>query len=324
VNPPSARGRPVPRLEIGLVNNMPDGAVSAAERQFRGRLEALAPEFDIRVRLFRLQSVARSAFTLSKMNGRYENAARLAEFDLDAVIVTGAEPRAADLRDEPYWREFEALVGQVVARSLPCLWSCLAAHAAVLCLDGVARRRLGVKRAGVFAWRRLEEPPALAGLPPQGLTPHSRYNDLAADDLAAKGYDIVSWSPRAGVDMFVKRCGGEFLFVQGHPEYEADTLLREYRRDLARWMEGEGPPPAVPSGYLPPALERTLDRLSSGHDRDAGGPRALALAGMLEEFRPAAAWMPAATAIFASFARMAACEKARRPASRVLANATGT
>jgi hypothetical protein len=45
---------------------------------------------------------------------------------------------------------------------------------------------------------------------------------------------------------------------------------------------------------------------------------------MLEEFRPAAAWMPAATAIFASFARMAACEKARRPASRVLANATGT
>ena len=42
-----------------------------------------------------------------------------------------------------------------------------------------------------------------------------------------------------------------FLFLQGHPEYEAGTLLREYRRDIARFLRGEREHyPAVPQGYF--------------------------------------------------------------------------
>ena len=37
-----------------------------------------------------------------------------------------------------------------------------------------------------------------------------------------------------GVDTFIKQDAGLFIFFQGHPEYEAQTLMGEYRRDISR------------------------------------------------------------------------------------------
>ena len=69
--------------------------------------------------------------------------------------------------------------------------------------------------------------------------------------LASCGYQILTRSAAAGVDTFAKQDGSLFLFFQGHPEYDADTLLREYRRDVARFLGGEREHyPAVPLGYF--------------------------------------------------------------------------
>ncbi len=57
--------------------------------------------------------------------------------------------------------------------------------------------------------------------------------------------------PTAGVDAFAKQDGSFFLFFQGHPEYDADTLFREYRRDVARFLGGEREAyPALPQNYF--------------------------------------------------------------------------
>jgi homoserine O-succinyltransferase/O-acetyltransferase len=41
------------------------------------------------------------------------------------------------------------------------------------------------------------------------------------------------------------------VFFQGHPEYDADSLLREYRRDVGRYLRGErGTYPEPPQGYF--------------------------------------------------------------------------
>ena len=69
--------------------------------------------------------------------------------------------------------------------------------------------------------------------------PHSRGNDLAERDLKAAGYRILTRAPVAGVDMFARQEGSFHLFFQGHPEYEPATLLREYRRDIGRFLRGE-------------------------------------------------------------------------------------
>ncbi len=55
----------------------------------------------------------------------------------------------------------------------------------------------------------------------------------------------------AGVDTFVKQQKKLFVFFQGHPEYESDTLLREYRRDVGRYFKGETARyPLMPRSYF--------------------------------------------------------------------------
>ena len=72
-----------PRLDIGLVNNMPDGAIAATERQFTSLLRAGSPDYDVHVHLIALPGVPRSAFTTSQMQGRYLDFDRLASTPLD-------------------------------------------------------------------------------------------------------------------------------------------------------------------------------------------------------------------------------------------------
>jgi homoserine O-succinyltransferase len=194
------------------------------------------------------------------MAGRYVNVADAPDLPLDALIITGAEPRAKSLRDEPYWTQFTSLIDWAERNTISTICSCLAAHAAVLHLDRIERRPVGAKLSGVFASETEGEHPLLRDLPRRVATPHSRYNELQEEDLRRAGYQILIRSARAGVDMFVKRRRKSmFLFFQGHPEYEGGTLLREYRRDALRYLNGERDDyPAMPFSYFEPDLENRL------------------------------------------------------------------
>ena len=120
------------RLRIQLVNNMPDAAVFATQRQFIRLLDDGAQAFDVTLGLMTLSSVDRSVEARAEMAGLYRDAAHLAASSTDAIIVTGAEPRAAELFDEPYWPELTRLFDTARAHSFATLASCLAAHALVL------------------------------------------------------------------------------------------------------------------------------------------------------------------------------------------------
>src|SRR5262249_34994245 len=161
------------------------------------------------------------------MAERYRDIAELWDARLDGLIVTGTEPRAANLADEPYWESLSTLVDWAREHTSSTIWSCLAAHAAVLHADGIARRTLKEKRSGVFDCHRAMAHPMTEHFPLPLWVPHSRYNDLPERALAASGYSILTRSETAGVDAFAKLDGSFFLFFQGHPEYDADTLLRE-------------------------------------------------------------------------------------------------
>ena len=51
--------------------------------------------------------------------------------------------------------------------------------------------------------------------------------------------------------MFARQERSFHLFLQGHPEYEPGTLLREYRRDIGRYLRGEREQfPQAPQGYF--------------------------------------------------------------------------
>ena len=92
------------------------------------------------------------------------------------------------------------------------------------------------------------------------------------------GYQVLTRSEVAGADIFTKQFQSHFIFFQGHPEYDALTLQREYMRDLARFLSGERPDyPAIPANYFDAATEARL----AGFEKRAKGRREPTLAAEL-------------------------------------------
>lgn len=234
-------------LRIGLLNNMPDSALVQTERQFRRLIGE-----GVDLRLYGLDTVPRGPLARAHLDRSYQTQAALAEADLDALVITGAEPRAARLDDEPFYAALADVIDGAAGHGLPILFSCLAAHAAVLHLDRVERRPLPTKHSGVYACTAVADHPLLAGLPATVPVPHSRWNDLPEPELNARGYRVLRRSERIGVDLFIREVPDRapMVFLQGHPEYDGDTLAREYRRDVGRFLEGERDTcPALPEDY---------------------------------------------------------------------------
>jgi homoserine O-succinyltransferase/O-acetyltransferase len=270
-------------LVIGLVNNMPDTALETTATQFARLLSNAADSQHVRLRLSFLPEVPRGEAGREHLDsGIYWPIDTLLREPLDALIVTGMEPIAPLLSDEPYWERMGRLVQWAEANTTSSIWSCLAAHAAVEHLDGVRRRRLESKRSGVFAHTSRSGEPLLEGVSTPVRTPHSRWNELPVEQLRSAGYTIVTSSPETGADMFVKRSRSLLVFFQGHPEYDETTLLREYRRDVGRFLRGQQSRyPALPQGYFPPAARELL---SAFEQRVATAP----CADLLSQFPTAA------------------------------------
>jgi homoserine O-succinyltransferase len=259
-------------LTIGLVNNMPDAGCEATERQFIELLRAAASDVVVLLKLFSVAAVPRSEAARAEIASRSRDLSALWDAPLDGLIVTGTEPVAADLKDEPYWNALCDLLDWACHNTMSAVWSCLAAHAAVQYSDGIVRERLSDKLSGVFDCEVTGDHPLLAGVAQRWRVPHSRLNDLPEAPLAAGGYRVLSRSAAAGADTFIKEQDGGSLFVffQGHPEYDTDSLLREYRRDVGRFLRGEaGAYPQAPQNYFDGAAMFLADDFRT---RAEGGP----------------------------------------------------
>jgi len=281
-------------LDIGLINNMPDAALDATERQFRALLDAAADGLVLRLTLYTLPEVPRTDFGRRQVS-RYSDLGDLWDRHHDGLIVTGTEPRAADLKDEPFWGSLTRVLEWAERHTHSTVLSCLAAHAGILHIDGIVRRPLGNKRFGIFECVRVSDHPLTAAAPSRLQMPHSRWNEIPEEALLACGYRVLTRSEDAGVDAFVKQRKSLFVFFQGHPEYEAVTLLLEYRRDIGRFLRRETDTyPPTPHGYFDPETVEALTALRERAMLDrreellAGFPTAMAAGKVTNTWRSTA------------------------------------
>jgi len=244
-------------LHIGLVNNMPETAFKATQRQFVSLLDAASGDIQVRLSLYTLPGLSKSE---SSVHNGYSNVDVLFDTHLDGLIVTGREPTTSDLRDEPYWESFTQVLEWAQQNTSSTIWSCLAAHAAVLHMDGISRRKRSDKLCGVFECVPAPDHWLTKGVPLHLQVPHSRWNGLAEADLAARGYEVLARTGDTEVDTFIKQGSSLFIFFQGHPEYESDTLYREYRRDVERYLRHPlNAYPSMPANYLDQNTEDALN-----------------------------------------------------------------
>jgi homoserine O-succinyltransferase/O-acetyltransferase len=249
---PSADVREASAVRIALINNMPDAALEDTEVQFFELLDAAAGDIPISLKLYSLPKLPRSDAGQQHLSDFYFDIQDLLNSRFDGVIMTGTEPRQPDLRDEPYWPALTDVLDWAEHSTASTVLSCLAAHAGVLHSDGIARHRLCDKQFGVFEFKKISDHALTDGIGDSMQIPHSRWNEVRADELTSCGYEVLTQSTEAGVDLFVKKKKDSlFVHFQGHPEYGSRTLLKEYRRDIRRFLRCERETyPAMPHGYF--------------------------------------------------------------------------
>jgi homoserine O-succinyltransferase len=248
-------------VRIAFVNNMPDSALEDTEMQFFELLEAAAGDIPVRLKLHSLSGVPRGERGQQHLSGFYFSTDDLLSHRFEGAIMTGTEPRQTDLRNEPYWSAMGSVLDWAENNTASTILSCLAAHAGVLHSDGIHRRPLGDKQFGVFEFAKTGKHQLTAGTGERVWFPHSRWNEVEAEAVTASGYQVLTQSAEGGVDSFVKmKKRSLFVHFQGHPEYGAQTLLKEYRRDIKRFLRKERETyPSMPKGYFDAAATKLLN-----------------------------------------------------------------
>jgi homoserine O-succinyltransferase len=310
ISPDAARREDCVRL--ALINNMPDAALEDTELQFFDLLDTASGDAVVLLKLYSLAGIPRTDRGDRHLNSFYFGLDELWNSPVDGMIVTGTEPRQPNLADEPYWSALTNVFDWAERNTISTVLSCLAAHASVLHADGVGRHRLPDKQFGVFDSARACEHPLTSRIAGQIRFPHSRWNEVRANELASCAYTVLTESAEAGVDLFVKKKKKSlFVHFQGHPEYGALTLLKEYRRDIKRFLARERETyPTMPVGYFDPTTTKLLEDFQKTapsnrrEDTVALFPEAALVQGLQNT------WKSAATSVYRNWLEYVTAKKA--------------
>jgi homoserine O-succinyltransferase len=245
-------------LHIGFLNMMPDAALQATERQFIRLVGACNRIAQFFVYPFSLPELQRGGDARDYIKRYYSDFGDLKKHGLDALVITGANVANPALDQEAFWEPLVEVVEWAEDNVASILCSCLATHALLKRFYGIDRQPLPQKRWGVYS-HRVTAPrhPLLREINTRFDTPHSRYNDISRSQLEQHGLQVLVESHEGGVHMAVSPDQFRIIFLQGHPEYDYNSLLKEYLREIRRYLEQElEEPPPFPENYLPEEARR--------------------------------------------------------------------
>ena len=144
------------------------------------------------------------------------------------------------------------------------LCSCLATHAVLQFRYQQKRKPLRSKRWGVYPHRVTDQKhPLVSGANTRFDVPHSRFNEIHRNQFEAARLKILVEREEAGVHLAVSEDGFRIVFFQGHPEYDSISLLKEYKREIGRYIHAETDDyPPMPENYFSLQSRAILDEFS--------------------------------------------------------------
>ena len=247
-----AHEQDIRELHIGFLNMMPDAALAATERQFIRMVGSSNPIAQFYVYPFSIPELARGEQARAHIEKYYFEFDELAAAGLDALIITGANVINPSLDREPFWDPLIDIVRWAEDNVASVFCSCLATHALVKHYHALNRQHLGRKTWGVYS-HKVTKPthPLLRDVNTRFDAPHSRYNDISREQLESAGCHVLAESPGIGVHLAVSPDQFRTVYFQGHPEYAAVSLLKECKREVNRFIQGERKHhPRVPENYF--------------------------------------------------------------------------
>lgn len=165
----------------------------------------------------------------------------------DGMIITGAPVEKMDFEDVNYWDELKDIMTWSQQNVTSILHICWAAQAGLHFHYGVPKYHLDKKMFGIFEHKVIRKrSKLLRGFDDVFYVPHSRHTEIRKEDVEKiSELQILAESDVAGLYIVASK-DRRNIFVTGHSEYDADTLHKEYVRDLEA-----GLPIEVPVNYYP-------------------------------------------------------------------------
>lgn len=255
-----ALSQDIREMHIGLLNIMPDKALTATERQFFRLIGESSRVAQIYVHPFSLPELERSNEARDYIREHYETFDEIRAQGLDALIVTGANVIDPDLTKAPFWEPLQEVMDWAWDHVTSTLCSCLATHAVLEFRYGQKRQYLGEKLWGVYPHRVTDRNyPLVKGMNTVFDVPHSRFNTITRAQFEAAGMKVLVASEQADVHMAVSPDGFRLVCFQGHPEYDTISLLKEYQREVARYADKKIKKyPPFPENYFSEAQQKIL------------------------------------------------------------------
>lgn len=219
------------RLRVGIVNIMPK--LEAYEPLLLGPLSRV--EADVEPVFLRLRTHAYQSSDHIHLERFYRPLdAHLADGPLDALVLTGAPVEDLELEDVHYWGELREILRYArehVPSTLGLCWGGLALAG----LLEIPKSPLPKKLFGVFDNRAIaEDHPLVAEQAPVFPCAHSRHSgitDEALERAAREGtVRLLSHGKETGYSLFASS-DDRYVAHLGHPEYVAERLVFEWRRD---------------------------------------------------------------------------------------------
>lgn len=230
-------------LNILIVNLMPEKEKTEAQ------LLRLLGNTPLQVNITFLKMKTHESKNTSKyhLDQFYQYFEEVKQRKFDGMILTGAPVEKLAFTDVDYWEELSEIMdwsNQNVTSSLHICWG---AQAALYHHYNVDKFELPKKCSGVYLHQLLNSNENLVrGFDDVFFAPHSRYTDISLDAVSNHpDLQVLATSDDAGVYLLCSY-DRKRIMITGHPEYEYDTLLQEYDRDLKKGLAID-----VPENYFP-------------------------------------------------------------------------
>jgi len=232
-------------LNLLILNLMPTKIVT--ETQLLRKLSNTP--LQVEVELLQTASHISQNTDAGHLSSFYTTFDRIKHRKYDGMIITGAPVENLDFTDVDYWPELCEIMEWSKTHVHSTLHICWGAQAGLYYHYGIPKYSLEKKLFGVFPHTttvQKRQSPLFRGFDDVFYAPHSRYTENRVEDILAQPeLELLAVSEQAGV-FAVKSENNRRFFITGHPEYDPDTLSKEYFRDVNKGLDI-----AVPANYFP-------------------------------------------------------------------------
>lgn len=230
-------------LNLLILNLMPTKIVT--ETQLLRKLSNTP--LQIHVQLLKTSSHVSQNTDSHHLDSFYTTFDQIRDNHYDGMIITGAPVENLDFEEVDYWDELCQIMEWTRTHVHSTFHICWGAQAGLYYHYHIQKHTLPQKLFGIYQHEIVrKQSPLFRGFDDRFYAPHSRYTEVHLEDIQSiPELELLATSREAGV-FGVKSMDNRRFFIFAHPEYDEDTLAREYFRDVNRGLNID-----VPAHYFP-------------------------------------------------------------------------